>query len=166
MWSLALMTLVAAGPMDDAAAEKVARQFVGDLAGQRMASVSKMLDAKMSEAMPPSKQGALWPQIEQQLGKFHSVDSPAKVSQVGALKTVDLPATFEKSKVNLRVAVDADGKIAGFFIRPLETAVTWSAPSYVHPDSFTERELTIGTPALPAVLSVPKGKGPFPAVIL
>jgi dienelactone hydrolase len=42
------------------------------------------------------------------------------------------------------------------------------APAYVHAQAFDERAIVVGAGgrALPGILSVPKGKGPFPVVIL
>jgi dienelactone hydrolase len=43
----------------------------------------------------------------------------------------------------------------------------WSPPPYVALDAFVERDVLVGSsPALPGNLSVPKGEGPFPAVVL
>ena len=44
----------------------------------------------------------------------------------------------------------------------------WQRPSYSYPDSFHERETTIGEDEwkLPGTLMIPTGKGPFPAVVL
>jgi uncharacterized protein len=46
--------------------------------------------------------------------------------------------------------------------------VSYSPPDYVDTSSFTEAEVTIGTGQwlLPATLTMPKGEGPFPVVIL
>ena len=42
------------------------------------------------------------------------------------------------------------------------------APAYAKPDSFSEQPLTLvnGNFELPGTLTVPKGEGPFPAVVL
>src|SRR5206468_6047038 len=58
--------------------------------------------------------------------------------------------------------------ITGFFLAappPKEFAV----PPYAKPDSFVEESVTVGKDGewpLPGTLTVPKGDGPFPAVIL
>src|SRR5262249_18307107 len=43
----------------------------------------------------------------------------------------------------------------------------WKHPSYSKPDSFKEKEITIGSEyKLSGVMTIPEGSGPFPAVVL
>ena len=69
----------------------------------------------------------------------------------------------------MRVVFDEAGTIAGLTLQPAaqsDAAVT--LPSYADPASFTESEITVGTGdwKLPGTLTVPKGDGPFPALVL
>jgi hypothetical protein len=67
------------------------------------------------------------------------------------------------------VAFDPDGRIAGLGFRPhQDNEAPWSAPAYAKPGSFTELPLTLvnGPFELPGTLTIPKGDGPFPAVVL
>jgi len=59
------------------------------------------------------------------------------------------------------------GQIAGTWMAP-HASSNWQRPDYSKPDSFTEREVTVGSDdwKLPGTLDVPKGTGPFPAVVL
>ncbi|WP_313563451.1 alpha/beta hydrolase family protein [Ruminiclostridium cellobioparum] len=65
------------------------------------------------------------------------------------------------------IRFDHEGKIdeLGIFGRQPEAA---PAPEYASAENFTETEVVIGTGAwaLPGTLTMPKGDGPFPAVIL
>jgi dienelactone hydrolase len=61
---------------------------------------------------------------------------------------------------------DKAQKIAGFSVKPA-AAAAWAPPPYANPNAFAGRELTIGDEfVLPATLTLPKGAGPFPAVVL
>lgn len=62
---------------------------------------------------------------------------------------------------------DSKGKLDDLFIPP-STPDTYKPPGYDHPDGYIEQEVTVGqgTYALPGTLSIPRGKGPFPAVVL
>jgi hypothetical protein len=81
---------------------------------------------------------------------------------------VILPLDFEAANIDAQVVIDEQGRVAGLLFRPRQQEVQWTAPPYVKPDSFTEREVTVGTDdwRLPGTLTVPKGAGPFPAVVL
>jgi hypothetical protein len=66
---------------------------------------------------------------------------------------------------------DGDGKVAGLHFLPSQatTQAEYQPPAYAHPESFEEKEMSVaaaGECALPATLTLPKGTGPFPAVVL
>ncbi|KKO54525.1 hypothetical protein XI25_06280 [Paenibacillus sp. DMB20] len=70
---------------------------------------------------------------------------------------------------NLSIVVrfDHDGKVDDLFI-PTVFPDTYKRPEYDRPEAYIEREVTVGegTYALPGTLTIPKGKGPYPAVVL
>ena len=75
------------------------------------------------------------------------------------------------TQVAVSVSVDAQGLIGGLHIGPVTppTAVPYQPPSYADQQSFTEQSVTVGEGtqwALPGTLTLPKGAGPFPVVIL
>ncbi|MFA6233696.1 MAG: dienelactone hydrolase family protein, partial [Bacteroidota bacterium] len=74
---------------------------------------------------------------------------------------------FEKDSLAFRVVVDSLNLVGGFWLDPIKKEYRFLPPSYADTNAFTERELVIGTEfPLPATLTVPKGKGPFPAAVL
>jgi len=76
---------------------------------------------------------------------------------------------FQNVVLDAHVTFDPDGKIAGLNFRPhQEPAPDWIPPAYAKPDSFSEQPLTIvnGKFELPGTLTIPKGDGPFPAIVL
>ncbi len=75
------------------------------------------------------------------------------------------------AQVAVSVTVDAQGLIGGLHIGPVTppTTVPYQPPSYADQQSFTEQSVTVGEGtqwALPGTLTLPKGTGPFPVVIL
>ncbi|PES90541.1 hypothetical protein CN505_31785, partial [Bacillus cereus] len=80
---------------------------------------------------------------------------------------VEIKLVFEQFTVPLLIKLDPSGKIDDFQLSMSFSPVA-ERPSYSKPESFVDKEVVVGSGAfpLPGTLSVPKGKGPFPAVIL
>lgn len=74
-------------------------------------------DATMQANLAADKLGEVWQSVGKQAGKLEGRGAAQNVMYEGhAIAT--LPLHFEKTDVNAQVACDADGKIAGFFLRP------------------------------------------------
>jgi dienelactone hydrolase len=70
---------------------------------------------------------------------------------------------FANQQVTFEISLNPEGQL-GLIITSIDP---WKHPSYSKPDSFKEREVTIGTQwKLPGTLTVPNGAGPFPGVVL
>jgi len=69
-------------------------------------------------------------------------------------------------EMDLRIVFNGQEKVISLTVVP--TTVPYSPPQYVNLNAFTEEAITIGTSpwVLPGNLTVPKGTGPFPAVVL
>jgi hypothetical protein len=83
-----------------------------------------------------------------------------------------LHRTFAKATADLVISFDQAGKIAGLHVTnvvPTHGPPTgYTPPSYVNTASFHEQAITVGSAprTLPGTLTLPRGKGPFPAVVL
>ena len=165
-------------------AAAVGLAFVNALASGDMGGAEAMEDATMRGAAPAAALTQLWSQLEGQFGAFMAAGDVA-VEDADAFVNATVTAYFANATVPLIVTVDADGHVAGLHLGapgpaaspPDGSSDTPAAPSptpagsaaaYVKPDAFTEREVTVGSApwALPGTLSMPKGSGPFPAVVL
>ncbi|MBM7649056.1 dienelactone hydrolase [Bacillus ectoiniformans] len=75
----------------------------------------------------------------------------------------------EKGPAEVTLHLDKNGQIDDFFL-PFYSAPPsqYKEPDYENKDQYSERQLTIGEGefALPGTLTLPKGEGPFPAVVL
>ena len=148
----------------NAAAQKVIEQLV---AGE-FSKIEGLYDERMAQALPPGKLAESWPSLIQQAGAFESITGTQTIRMQG-LEVVKLTCKFASATLDGTVAFDHDGKLAALNFRPHQEAVTpWNAPAYAKPDSFTEQPLTLvnGKFELPGTLTMPKGDGPFPAVVL
>ena len=89
---------------------------------------------------------------------------PAYEGEAGGLKVFYIPCAFSKMQVDLVLAVQ-DGVIAGLQTGPYSGGKEEKTES----DLYDSLELALPVPSLgelPGILTVPKGEGPFPAVVL
>ncbi|MGB9605545.1 MAG: alpha/beta fold hydrolase [Bryobacteraceae bacterium] len=112
------------------------------------------------ESLQTQVGGALKP-----LGKPESIGQP-QLRKSGNFDVAVVPVKFASVGINVVVTLDAEGRVRGLFLRPQEAQ--WQHPSYSNPDSFVEREVTVGEDEwkLPGTLTLPKGQGPFPGLVL
>lgn len=143
----------------------IARQALDRLDAGDYAQVEQAFAAQMAAAVPADKLKAVWESLPPQVGKLTGRGDAVSSSANGAT-LVQIPLHFEKAELVAKFAIDADGKVAGFLIQPVQTAAP--APAVADDASYSERELMVGDSerALPATLALPKGDGPFPAVVL
>jgi len=68
----------------------------------------------------------------------------------------------------ITIRFDQTGKIDDFFVPYVSVKGSYVEPSYDDPSKYVEKEVVVGegTFALPGTLTMPVGKGPFPAVVL
>ncbi|AQZ62182.1 Hydrolase (HAD superfamily) [[Actinomadura] parvosata subsp. kistnae] len=100
------------------------------------------------------------------------VSEPAPDGWVAAtgqaeLVKVSVPVTYERGELTVVVAVDDTGLLRDLRLAP-PPAEPWTPPPYARRDGFDEHEVTVGSGALavPGTLSLPRGDGPWPAVVL
>lgn len=149
-----------------------ATAFVHQLAKGDYEAAARPFDEAMRKAAPPAKLGEIWTAIQTQMGAFQRITG-TRVEPVGGLQSVFVTSEFAGATVDLQVAFDAEGRIAGFFIRPTEAGKAeappeWTAPAYADKARFREEDVTVGSGewVLPGTLTLPAGMGPFPTVVL
>lgn len=89
---------------------------IGDVQG-----ATSDFDAAMKTSLPPDKLGGFWKQVEGQMGKLQTLGPAQNMMYQGHVVIVQ-PVHFEKGDATAQVACDADGRIAGFFLRPVAPA--------------------------------------------
>jgi dienelactone hydrolase len=157
-----LSILLAAQPAQDPAAlAKKALDLV--LAGQ-YADFLQMSTADVQKGMPAAELAKVGAMIKT-YGAVEKIADPV-VTKSGPNSIVVIPAKFANQNINFRIIVNSAGLVAGFFQLP--GGVNWQHPEYSRPDTFKEREVTVGEGEwkLPGTLTVPVGPGPFPAAVL
>jgi len=125
-------------------------------------------DETMLKALGPEKLEPMWKsQLPAQLGAFKK-QGTARRDQLQGYEIVLVTCEFEKASLDARVVFDKAGKIAGLGFVPTAPSVKYESPDYADPDKFEETEVTVGSGewALPGTLTIPKGEGVFPALVL
>jgi dienelactone hydrolase len=151
----------------------IAEQTVDNLASGNTSAVFANFDTVMQKAVTIDQLNQLWLQLQVQYGNYLNRAGSQTVVE-GGYTSVIVNLHFQYGDTGFKVTFDAAGKIAGLHLvaapnaAPTPTSEAYLAPTYADPNSFKEIDVTIGTGewALPGTLSIPKGNGPFPAVVL
>jgi len=141
-----------------------ARKAVDLLLTAKYAEMEPMMTADLKKDLPPENLAKLGTQLKS-YGTVEKVGEP-QITRSGPNSIIVVPVKFAKQNLNLRFIVNGSGLLSLFVVQP--GAIEWQHPSYSKPDTFTERDVTVGEGEwkLPGTLTVPKGMGPFPAVVL
>jgi dienelactone hydrolase len=156
-------------------AASIGHEFVAALAAGDAGSAEALEDTAMHNAAPAASLTNIWQQLVTNYGAFQGIGQTSVASQPPYLNA-SVPVTFAQATVTLLVTVSAQGQVAGFHVGAVVTSSGSSGPatpslppaSYVNQASFSETGVTVGSSPweLPGTLSMPKGSGPFPAVVL
>ena len=144
--------------------EIVAGRLLDQLDAGDYATAEASFTAEMAGAVPADKLQAVWESLPKQLGAAGG-RGEADVTHHDGTRLVVVPLHYANGDVLASIAVTADGRISGFIVRPAAPP----APPAPAPDAaFIERDFSVGQGghALPGTLALPKGDGPFPAVVL
>ena len=154
-------------PTSMATAEKLVDQF----AQQDYAGLIASFDDAMKAALPTDKLKQAWDGVSQQFGAYQGRTETKFVARKDKYDVVLVTAKFEKSALGFRVSIDSTtGQIGGLQFVPVEAAqpAPYTVPAYVDQTKFEEKDVVVGTGEwqLPGTLTLPKGNGPFAAVVL
>ncbi len=151
-----------------AAGAEIARQVAIELKSGDFAALESRFDEAMKAALPDASLRVFWTDTLQRAGALRGCGEP-RMKTAGEFTLAFSSCEFEKQRTELRLTMRPDGRLAGMFLSPESAArPDWTAPAYVNPSSFLEREASVasGLVTLPATLSLPKGDGPFPGIVL
>lgn len=157
---LAVALAAVSGVSVAAEPQQVATRLLDHLQAGRISDAEAMLTPQMARAVPADKLQGLW----QSLGELKQRGASRSSEQQG-LHLVEVPLQFASGAVIAQVAVDAQDKVAGLLLRPAPAA---KAPPPPADANYSEADFSIAQArgALPGTLALPRGKGPFPAVVL
>jgi dienelactone hydrolase len=135
-------------------------------AGQYNAAEA-MFSPQMKAAVPADKLKAVWESLPAQMGAAGK-RGEAQTSEAEGFRIVVIPLDYANGRLQARVVLDKDDQVAGFLVQPAAPAPA-AAPAA--DASFIEQDFSVPATgnakgALPGTLTLPKGNGPFPAVVL
>ena len=168
--ALMIALAAAAGPFaatgatpDPADPAATATALLDHLDAGDYAAAERMFTADMAAAVPADKLRAVWESLPAQAGRAMGRGTPA-VAMQGDNGVVDIPLHYANAALVAKVAVQADGRIAGFLIQP---APPPAAAAPAADAGFSERGFVVA--GLPGTLAMPDGASaadPVPAVVL
>jgi len=149
-------------------AQQLATRFVeGDFE-----AVVQSLDENLRQQLPVEKLQATLQALVASVGKFKE-QVGAHTFQIPSAELVIVTCAFANASLDINVAFNEQDKIVGLNITQVggveqQYTAVYDPPAYVNQDLFTERDVQIGRGewVLPGTLSIPKGDGPFAAVLL
>ncbi|MGA2296651.1 MAG: DUF3887 domain-containing protein [FCB group bacterium] len=127
-----------------------------------------MFDSTTKKQLPLSQLKMIAKTITFQFGKFNDIID-YNYKTVMNYDALDVKYDFERAVASFRFTFTESRKIIGFIIISKEDKSNmFKVPVYADTNSFTEHEFKFGIEGwkLPGTLSIPKGKGPFPVLIL
>ncbi len=110
---------------------------------------------------------SFWEKLTQQVGMLKQIKRVKSTTEQG-YQIAYVGCEFEKMTLDARIVFDKEMKVAGLQFLPYTEERSYRVPDYANTESFTEIECTVGSDKwqLPATLTLPKGDGPFPIVVL
>ncbi|UCE42579.1 MAG: alpha/beta fold hydrolase [Candidatus Aminicenantes bacterium] len=145
----------------------MAKELVSALENGHYDQSVKHFDETMTKLAPPEKMKEVWEMVIKQVGQFKGQKS-VWTESIPKYDIVYVTCEFEKAILDIKVVFDKNKKIAGQFFAPPKSTKEYTPPEYSDKDTFSETEVEVGVEGwlLPGTLSLPKGNGPFPALVL
>ncbi|MGE8226641.1 MAG: alpha/beta fold hydrolase [Stenotrophomonas sp.] len=161
----AVLSLAGSAHAADPAA--LAKQLLDQLDAGQYTAAEAGFSAQMKAAVPAEKLKAVWESLPAQMGAAGPRGTAIR-SEADGFRIVVIPLNYANGALQARIVLDKDDKVAGFLVQPAAAA---PAPAPAADAGIIEQDFNVpasgtASAALPGTLTLPKGKGPFPAVVL
>jgi dienelactone hydrolase len=141
------------------------RAVVDELSAQAWPKVTARYDETMAKLMPADKLAEVWKTLLGQVGALRQIGAATTEEDRGRHRVL-IPCDFERAKLIAKVIFDSRGRMAGLFFAPAQAPSAWNPPPYARTEAFTERTIKVGLVALPGTLTLPRGAGRHPVIVL
>ncbi len=136
---------------------------------ERFAEMEQLFAPRMRAVVSAETVRVGWVGEISRIGPVTEVGEPVSEPFDGepGLVKVSVPVTCERGALIMVMTVDDAGMMHGLLLAP-PTTTSWQPPGYAAPRRFTEQEVTVGSGPLtvPGTLTLPRGRGPRPGVVL
>lgn len=153
----------------------IALTLINQLVQGNFTEATTNFSPEMRRSVTSEQVQQVWTALTQELGEFQQIKDITSQTLEGR-EVFIIICQFAKDSLRVRIVVDSGGnslpegnrQIAGFQILPNQIAQAFTPPSYADSSKFQEKEIQIGTGAnsLPGTLTIPRGEGTFPVVVL
>ncbi|AAD35423.1 MULTISPECIES: esterase EstD [Thermotoga] len=150
------------GVMVFGAFDQEAFLFVQHLTSENFESALNMCSNQVKAQLSVQSLSNIWNSLKAQLSDFREIAGYEKIIQA-EYEIYNFTLKFDRGEISALVTMDREGKVAGLFFKQA-TKTEYELPDYVDPESFEEKDITVN--GLPGKITIPKGSGPFPAVVL
>ena len=167
--TILLGCVLAVSPSRAQSPEERTKQALDLVMHRKYEAFYAMFSPEMKKAISLQDYASQIDQLMAMLGKPASQE-PAATRQVQDSAVVAIPVHWSAATLNFIVSWNKDSQVVGtWFLKPDAPAhPQYKTAGYSKPARFSAREITIGDDEwkLPGTLAVPKGGGPFPAIVL
>lgn len=142
----------------------IGMQLVGFLANGSFERAHGLFAPEMKAAMTPQDLEVAWEGVIQQFGLLQRLNG-SRLESEEPYNVVYVTTAFSSgSLLDVKVVFNKACEIAGLWFVPAQS--DFEPPEYADPATFEEQDCTVGSCSLPGKMTIPIGKGPFPAVVL
>ncbi|MBW7476375.1 alpha/beta fold hydrolase [Paenibacillus oenotherae] len=144
----------------------LAGAYIYHLFNGQNGKAAALMNDELKKALPESVLTLLAQQIQSAVGQ-PLMQKSAKIKVNAVHTNVEMTYETKGASADFTIRFDANGRIDDLSIKPASIAAAYSKPAY-DLNNYTEQEVAIGEGifALPGTLTMPKGEGLHPVVIL
>lgn len=157
-------------PINNAAAadhQAIALVLINQLVQGNFTESTANFSPELLRSVTAEQLQQVWGNLIQKLGDFQQIKEVTR-QILGGREVFIVNCQFAKDSVRVQIAVNSDRQIAGLYFISNQATQVFAPPSYADTTKFQEQEVQIGTGTntLPGTLTMPKGEGTFPVVVL